>query len=128
MRRITWMMIIRRAIHRWPPVSSVISAMVHAVVKPSGTIMKSYTPSIVWIVTHAESICNRSRIIIRAIPWIIIITRSIKHGSSIYITSHITRRITHVNILWCCFVHIHIFYVVHWDRCRNFIYISRSCC
>src|SRR4051812_3582237 len=58
--------------------------------------MKAHTPAYIRAVMHAAAIGHRHRIIIRTIPWIIIITCTIYYYSTVYITTHVRRRVAHV--------------------------------
>jgi hypothetical protein len=59
------------------------------------------------------TVCNRSRIIIPAIPWPVIISRTINDGSMIGVGINIAGRISNVNNRGRIVIHMDIFDIVN---------------
>src|SRR5689334_3572436 len=70
--------------------------------------MKSHAPPTPWIVMHAETVRGRMRVVVGAIPWIIVIACAIDYSWSVHITSHVARSVANINHFWRGFVDVNV--------------------
>jgi hypothetical protein len=88
--------------------------------KPARTISPTETPSEIWCISEIKSPGPGSWIIISAIPWLVVIPRTINNGRSINITIQISGRISHISIIRIYIIDIYIFGIVYryigWDQ------------
>ena len=94
-------------------------------IMPSETDAHRKAPPGIRIVMHTVTISRIPRVIIGTVPWIVIISCSVYHNTTIHIRAGVSGCIPNINHFRCIVINIYVFHIVDRAFCRDIFNIFR---